>query len=438
MFSYLDIQFPTLDSNLHRAYEFSLTHARYEHELAKIYFLNWSVEYDSIASGTPVSVTVNGFNASRTMNGYVHHVQPDISPDKNYVEVSVIGASYSLKQQGQGVWVDSTADMVVADIAKKHGFSYIATPHPRVYDQILQAGMTDWELLVKLAKQCGYSFKADNTTLVFQPLTQDFTDMRQQANYYALGGLDKKSTGIFSFKPLIGEAIPFEDAQKSAVAIGGVDKSNANTFVNTNQKQIKTTRKTSKPAVFDRYLTNVVAPTFEIAKYESNAADERNRYAYRGEVVLPGNPKLLPDTPIFLDGVGNSYSGFWTILSVEQTVEEHMYTTTALVGTDSLGVSAQWTDNKAIDLPDDKVKRVVTPGLRQKNIQPKTVLNKNGKTNKQNNSSHFSAVKNQPKAKQSAPSYKWIGKSGNLKTPAVVDKKMPAFVLNKLGAQNVR
>jgi phage protein D len=439
VFSYLNINFPTLDVPLHRAYEYTHTHARYEHELATIYFLNWAVPSDSIASGTPISVIVSGLHSSREFNGYIHHIQPDLSPSKNYVEVTVIGASYVLKQQGQKVWTNVTADAVVADIAKKHKFSYIATPHPRVYPQISQAGMSDWELLVKLAKQSGYSFKADNTTLIFQPLTQDFTESRQQANYYALGGLESKSTGIYSFKPLIGESIPFADAQKSTYSVGGVDSNTGAAHVNADQTPLKSTRKKSNPPVFDTYATNVVAPTFQASRHEAKAATERARYAYRGEVHLPGNPKLLPDSPVFLDGVGASYSGFWTILSVEHTVEEQMFTTKAIVGTDSLGLAAPWTDNKTISAPDEKVTRVISPGVRQKNIVPKTTLNKKGTGVKKGNVSHFSQAKNMTAVPvKGEASYSWAGSGRNLKTSEAVDPRRPSYVLYKLAAQNDR
>lgn len=436
MFSYLDIQFPTLDMPLHRAYEFSSTHATYEHEMVKIYFLNWEVPYEDISYGTPVIANIKGFSSERTFNGYVYYVKPDISPNKKYVELTLIGASNVLKQQSQGLWVDSTADMVVADVARKNGFSYVAEPHPRVYEQIAQGSMTDWELLATLAKQCGYSFKADNTTLIFQPLTQEFTDMREQAHYYALGGLDTKSTGIYSFKPTIGESIPYEDAQKTTVAIAGVNNVTSVDHTNTNQKSIKTTRKKSQKPVIDSYNTRVVAPSFEIAKYESNAADERNRYAYRGEVTIPGNPSLLPNTPVYLDGLGGSYSGYWTVLTVEHLVEEHMFTTTALVGTDSLGLSTKWTDNQEIDQPADKVKRIIKPGSKQVNKKGKTSLKKTGKIVKKGKVSPLLQSKNVSKSKKiTAPSYQWKGAGGNLKPPAKAKTGMSSAVLGVLASQ---
>lgn len=433
MFSYLDIQFPTLEIPLSRAAEFTHTHARYEHEMADIYFGDWNVPYDTIVTGTPVNITMVGIGSTRTMNGYIHHISPDISPSKNYVKITVIGASYLLKQQSQKVWANATADQVIADIATKNNFSYIAIPTERVYDQISQAGMSDWELMVKLAKQNGYSLKADNTSIIFQPLTQEFTDFREKAALYSMSGLDNKSTGIYSFKPLIGDSIPYMDAKKATVAISGVDRNTAVDHANTNQTPIKSTRVKSAPPAFDTYHTDVVAPNFQIAKYESTAADERNRYAYRGSVVIIGNPTLLPDSTVYLDGIGNTYTGFWTVLSTENYVNQEIYTTTLEVGTDSLGLAAKWTDNKDVLVPEQTIKRVITPGIRQKNIVPKTSLKRTGNVIKKGASSQHSSVKNLPKTQvKSAPSYKWVGTSGNLKKPLTVDKKMPAVVMSKL------
>ena len=410
------------------------SHGNYEHELLTVRFIDWNTEYNSISDGTPVIITINGLGSTRTINGYVHHITPDLSPDKNYVDITVIGASRVFKQQSQRTWLNCTADQVVSDLAKEHGFSYVAVPHPRVYEQVSQAGMSDWELMVKLAKQSGYSLKCNNTTVLFQPLTQEFTDMRQEAAYYVMHGLDQKATGIYSFKPLIGESIPYVDARKATVTISGVDKNTGASHSQTNQTGINTTRSIYTDPIFDSYHTRTVAPTPEIAKYEATAADERNRYAYRGEVVIAGNPTILPNTPVFLDGLGTTYSGYWTALSVEHNILGNKeYTTTLTVGTDALGLSTKWTDNKTVAYPSQSVKRVITPGIRQTNEVPKTTLVKLGSSPKESLKSPLSLVKQVTKVSTPGiPKYKWAGSGQNIKAPTVAEKKMPPVVLAKV------
>ena len=433
MFSFINIDFPTLQLPITRVYSIHSNHARYEHETLTARIIDWEISYDSISASTPVTLTINGIGTTRTINGYVHHIIPDISPEKHYVDIVIIGASYIFKQESQKVWTNATADQVIAEIADANNFSYVAIPHPRVYDQISQAGMTDWELMTRLAKQSGYSLKADNTTVYFQPLTQEFTDMRQEAAYFLMNGLDKTATGIYSFKPLIGETLPYEDAKKTTVAVSGVDRSSAVDHSHINLKPVTKTRVKSVSPVFDSYHTDVVAPTYSIAKHESTSADERNRYAYRGEAVIQGNPVILPDAPVFLDGIGGLYSGYWTVLSVShEIIGNAEYSTTITVGADSLGLSGQWTDNQKISSPSQSVKRVIKPGIRQKTIIPKTSLKKVGTSSKESLKTPLSKAKNISKlTKPTAPSYQWHGSGGNLKAPNTIEKKMPAQVLAK-------
>jgi phage protein D len=440
MFSHIDVMFPTLSVPLTRAFSVTSHHARYEHELYVIKFIDWNVSYDSISGGTPIVLTLSGIGSTRKITGYVHHIEPDLSPDKNYVNVHVIGASYVFKQQSQKVWVNSTADQVVADLAQQNGFSYVAIPTERVYDQISQSGMTDWELMVKLAKQNGYSLKAVNTTIYFQPLTQDFTEVRQEAPYYALRGLETRATGIYSFAPLIGESIPYEDAQKEVAAVNGTDRANGVAHSHVNQSSVVKTRKKTANPVFDSYHTKTVAPTYEIAQYEAKAADERNRYAYRGEAVIQGNPTILPDSPIYLDGIGKDYSGYWTVLSVSHNIKGNKeYSTTLLLGSDSLGTASQWTDSKTIYSPSQTIKRVITPGVRQKIALPKTTLKTTGRSFKESAKTSVSKTVNTPKVfAKAAPSHKWVGSGGNLKAPITLENKMPPVVLDKLGKSHVR
>ena len=410
------------------------SHGLYEHEILTVKFLDWGVTYDSISDGTPATITLSGGNGTRELNVYVHHITPDVSPSKNYVDVTFIAASKVFKQQSQRVWINTTADQVIADLASLHEFSYIATPHPRVFDQISQSSMSDWELMVKLAKQCGYILKANNTTLIFQPLTQDYTDSRNQAAYYVLRGLNSRHTGVYSFQPMIGEYIPYQDAKKASTTVAGINRESSSVHSHTSQTQIAQTRKNYISPIYDHYSTDVVAPSYSIAQYETAAANERARYAYRGEAVVVGSPTLLPGDPVFLDGLGHPYTGYWTVLAVRHhALGNQEYSTAIDVGTDSLGTSIQWSDNKNIANPSDAIQRVITPGVRQKNAAPVTVLNKIGQSVKESSKTPYSQRKATAKINTpSLPAYKWKGTGRNLKTSAVIEPAVSPGSLDKM------
>ena len=428
-FSYIDVQFPTLSTPLNRAAELLLSHGRYEHETATIYFTNWDPTYETLSPGTPVIVTLTGGRSSETYNMYVNYIRPDLSPSKNYLEVNLIGASFPLKQQSQRVWADVTADRVAADIAKSHNFSYVSVPHPRVYEQITQAGKTDWELLVSLAKQSGYSVSAVNTTLYFQPLAQSFTEKRAIAHYFTMTNLSSKATEIYSFVPMIGEAIPFQDAKKSTVSISGIDPRSKTPHSHRGAKATRYTRIKGTAPTFDSYDTSVVAPSFEVSKYETDAAIARNSYPYRGKVVVIGTPGIRPDDAVFLANIGESYSGYWTVLKVEHEIENNrQFVTTLHVGTDSLGLSSSWQGEAPVLAPNEKVSRILSPTKRKNNKIPATKLAKTGKGKKQSLTNHFSLTSKTKAAKTAGASYKWEGTPVNLAKPAVAEKKMPGIV----------
>ena len=109
------------------------------------------------------------------------------------------------------------------------------------------------------------------------------------------------------------------------------------------------------------------------------------------------------------------------------------------MGTDSLGLSSKWTDNQKVTLPSQNIKRVIKPGVKQKNAKPKTSLKKTGHTAKASAKTPFSKVKNVPKVlSKSAPTYKWSGTGGNLKTPLTVEKKTPPTALAKIRSAHGR
>lgn len=381
MFNYVKIEFPE-SPGAQPAFVYSATlhQNKYEHEIAVVQFKDWNLSYDVVSPNSPVIMNLYGPNKRRDFYGYVHHITPERTPGKNFVEVVLIGASFPLKATSQKVYKNVTADQVVREIAKKHGFACYAVPHPRVYPQLAQAGLTDWQLMVKLAKQCGYTLRTQNTEIYFQPVLEDYTLYRSEAPRFKMGITSSiDGTSIYNFKPKIGETIEYDDAKKAAVAVSGLDIFSTEMVSYTTQTPNKKTRNKQRKEIFDKYSTSVVAPDIKIAKYEADAAESLNAFPYRARLEVIGDPTLRPDMPVYLDGVGETYSGYWTILSTEHIVVEeelnrHRYTTVLEVGTDSLGQAVAWTDNKQILAPDYKPTRTIIPSVKQTKVSPKTQL----------------------------------------------------------------
>lgn len=371
MFNYVSIEFVQAESQPQRVSYFYLNQERYAHEIAIVRFRDWDVRYNYIKPGNPVRCIIRGKDSTREFIGYIHDIRPDISPGKQFVEMTLIGASYKLKQSRQRVYYDTTASEVVRQIAKIHNFSdYNVVDHPRVYSQIVQAGHTDLELMTKLAKQCGYTLRIQNTSIFFEPLTEEYTKGRASSPSFVMREAnDPKGSTLYSFKLLLGESTKYVDAYRSNAQVGGVDPDTADINIVATTERPEALRQVSEIAPFDSFATNITAPTATEAAYEAYAIEQRNRFPYRAQVEVAGTADVSPDKSVYISGVGPEYSGYWIVLSAQHRIVEESpnilkYTTVLQLGSDSLGSATAWTDNRLITAPAVEQRREITPGQR--------------------------------------------------------------------------
>jgi phage protein D len=349
--------------------------------MAIVRFRDWDIRYNSIKPTDPVRCIIRGKDSTREFVGYIHDIKPDISPGKQFVELTLIGASYKLKQARQRVYYDTTASQVVKQIATENNFSVTnVEDHPRVYPQIVQAGHTDLELMTKLAKQCGYTLRIQNTSVYFEPLTAEYTRGRASSPSFIMReSNDPRGSTMYSFKLLLGESTKYADAYKSNVQIGGVDPSSASVSLVVNADRPEITRETSSVEYFDSFATNITAPGYSATAYEAYAIDQRNRFPYRAQVEVTGTADITPDKSVYLSGLGPEYSGYWIVLSAQHKIIEESqnilkYTTVLQLGTDSLGSARPWLDGKLIDTPSVVQLRELVPGVRNEVVNSSSLL----------------------------------------------------------------
>ena len=437
MFNYITIDFPTVDIKPERVLSFTLKKSRYAHDVAEIQFRDWDVQFDSIRPGTPVSCVIKSSDSSKNFYGYVHHINSNMTPGRKFVKLTVIGASYKLKQARQRVFVNQSADTIITSIAKEYGFAYYVEKHPRVYQQATQAGHTELEFMTRLARQSGYSLRIENTELYFQSMTTDYTNNRSSAPVFTMREQSHPSgSTLYKFNIVAGESIVHPDAYKAAIAIGGVDAYNSVPYTTTSQRRPDTTRDRSQPEFFDYFATDVVAPGYDLTSYEAIAADEKNRFPYRATAVVIGDPTLRPDLPVYLDGIGKDYSGYWTILNAvhqirEETRNDFSYLTQLELGTDSLGVATAWKDGKLVTEPAPIPTRNIIPNTKSTVVSPDSFLDTYSMPEALDFLVPFGDTTNRPQPSTGKVSYTaptWRSDSGNLGVvPAETRKSKAAY-----------
>jgi len=378
MLNYVTIEFPLAEAPPQRLLSFTLNQERYAHEVAVVKFRDWDVKYANIRPGEPVRCVIKGQEELREFVGYIHDINPEITPGKAFVKMTLIGASYKLKQARQRVFTNVTASQVVEQIAQEYSLQAIVEPHPRVYEQIVQAGQTELQLITRLAKQCGYTFRIQNTSVFFQGLTSEYTYQRRNAKSFIMREAnDPAGSTLYSFNLTLGESIRYPDAYKSATQVGGVDAHKINSVLVTDTR-LDSLRETSRTELFDSYSVDTVAPSYDAAYYEAIGVNQRNRFPYRARIEVLGTPTLGPDKPIYLGGIGKDYTGYWIVLSARHHIVETSpnilrYTTILEVGSDSIGAASVWSDG-LVETPKDIPERILVSGVKNVSVNSESVL----------------------------------------------------------------
>ena len=373
MFSQLTVRFPNALSQPLRVHRLSYRQANYEHDYARVLFRDWDLDISRIRPGSPMVITLD----SKEFVGYVHDVKVTSDNNSNFTEVGFIGASYVMRQSSQKTFYNQTGSAIAESLAKKYNFAYKVQPHPRVYKQVSQAGLTDWQLLVKIAKECGYFVRMDSTTLVFQSVTSDFEEYITETPVFSkVDAGFKPLNPIYSFSPVVGETLGHEGADRSATAVAGVDPETGKFFKYTKPRRSAPTRQISQPELFDRFSTTSVAPGYEIAKFSANSIDDRSRFPYIAEAEVLGTSRLVVGRAVYLENVGAKYSGYWTVLElthevVEDSLNMYKYTTVISVGSDSLGPSAQ---ARFPQVPNKRGVRNISPAIKGTRVAPRNVI----------------------------------------------------------------
>lgn len=105
--------------------------------------------------------------------------------------------------------------------------------------------------------------------------------------------------------------------------------------------------KTPLNVPFKKHYAYEVAKNLSDAKYIADDYSNTHRYQHRASVTVVGNADIRPYDPIYLDGLPNGMSGYWTVLSVVHIFGGLLanYMLQLEVGTDVIGetnINAQY------------------------------------------------------------------------------------------------
>ena len=108
----------------------------------------------------------------------------------------------------------------------------------------------------------------------------------------------------------------------------------------------------TQTAIFKTHYPHEVVKDLTISKQIAKSYSDTKKYQHRAKVTIVGHATLRPYDPIYLDGLPNGMSGYWTVLSVEHIFGGRVakYLMNIEVGTDIIGE----VDSKAKDRADTR------------------------------------------------------------------------------------
>ena len=95
----------------------------------------------------------------------------------------------------------------------------------------------------------------------------------------------------------------------------------------------------TQTAFFKTHYPHEVIKDLTNSKQIAQAFSDTKKYQHRAKVTIVGHATLRPYDPIYLDGLPNGMSGYWTVLSVEHIFGGRVakYLMNIEVGTDVIG-----------------------------------------------------------------------------------------------------
>jgi len=308
-----------------------LTQDELSHDVLEINFKGSVPSPDRIESGDPVKLDWEILGETASWVGYVHSINLNVKSSATMTRVVCVGNSQSMKRETQRTFTDVTADRVARKIAAEHGLKADTSRHPRVFPMISQTGQSDWQMLSRLATQCGFGFRVDNGVLTFKSRAELYQTSKGLSPYFKY--IDEPNTAfipfmtLYNFKPTLSENSPEIEGASLSRAVFGVDR-NSNARLksrkssrysppavgNTNSAKLL---KQDQTPVFNKIITDEVVLSSSHSRHVITSKENHAAFRYTAKAESMGNPNVRPYRVIYLDGLPNEMSGYWVVTSVK-------------------------------------------------------------------------------------------------------------------------
>jgi len=322
------VRFPTRPTAKANLIGVEVLQREYAHEVCALNLRNTPTANATFREGTPVEVQWGFYprNYAKFV-GYVLHAKPKEDREKrtSLAQVVCIGATYYFKDSNQRMFLHHRGETVVAAIAADAHFDAVYDDSATVWPMLASPGLTDWQFLVKVAKQRGATLIARNTALYcYDPVK------------YLLDQID--GWPVIKFTDTDGG--PVHIARSEAVIGSGETtqpfRIHDVTFIDpTTKAVVHATENLSREHLADvQYLptftqhVHTPATSQSLAQAEANALGLQHRFNQKLKTRIPGRPKMVAGGGVVLSGYDNETDGLWFVSEVRHEVNTEVHPAT--------------------------------------------------------------------------------------------------------------
>lgn len=346
------VTFPTLPSLTAQPQVVRLIEKPYTHDIVKLTFDTVSDSFFSLLkTGVPVKIDWFHNKDSESWYGYVNLVSKKLASQKSQpLVVTLLGATFPMKERDTRVFTNCTASEVAQKIAEELGFRFIGDRSDRRYAQLTMAGHSYWEFLVELAKKAGFGIRVHGTDFFFQDVTTLINQGAVSAPVLSLGNQATSpfqqllSPTLDTFEVTLGDLIETAFETRTVKNTGGVDPASMLAhFSSTSPGALgNDLRSNTSAPLFQEFRTGEVSDSAQGGTASARAAASLARFTVPAKATAIGNPRVHPFSSVYLRNTGAETDGYWVVQEVEHVIRRTGgdYTMSLSLVTDGIDLAA--------------------------------------------------------------------------------------------------
>lgn len=272
----------------------------------------------------PVTVSWSQGNQGHEFRGYVAYVLPSFQSNVGLInnsplqitDVICMGASFVMKAKKNRLWEGVSLEGIVSKLATEYRFSYELPRDNFRFFRLVQSGESDWEFLLRVVHELGYSLTLHGTHLhVFDRLAS----FKRNISYHKMtipgrSSMSLSPNQILRFDGVVGYVTP--DGNSNTDSLSVLDNAGKVSTLSRTSPTTKTGK--AMPSLF----TDQVSGTSLSVDYarKSLVSRGRSKFPFSAKIEATGTPGVLPGGLVLIEDFGSEADGLWYVTDICQTI----------------------------------------------------------------------------------------------------------------------